>query len=104
MTGSTAQKDLFGLLERPSVASEKLQKLKSKQAELQAQIEQEQARLSTQQRKADTRKKVILGGAVLRILAEESPEQRWLLERLDALIRRESDRQAVGLSISQKAS
>lgn len=46
-------------------AKEKLQKLELKRRELEARIQREKARLSSAARKADTRRKVLVGAAMI---------------------------------------
>jgi septal ring factor EnvC (AmiA/AmiB activator) len=46
-------------------AEEKLQKLELKRKELEARIQREKARLSSAARKADTRRKVLVGAAII---------------------------------------
>ena len=73
--------------------AERLAELQAKMAQLQAKAEAIQARQKQRDRKADTRRKVILGGALLDA-ARRDPAAAAMLARLVASIDRPQDRKA----------
>lgn len=79
---------------------ERLEKLREKEKQLKAQIHAAEARAKEKQRKAETRQKIILGGAVLALLKNEKDEafRQQLLAKLNAVVTREADRKTLGLS------
>ena len=81
-----------------------LAKLKEKEKQLKAQIQAAEARAKEKQRKVETRQKIILGGAVLSLLKHEKDEsfRHTLMQKLDAVVTRESDRKTLGLSLKEQ--
>jgi len=80
-------------------AEEKLQKLEQKRKELEAKIQREKARLSSAARKADTRRKVLVGAAIITANTAGDPRvpDEMLAQVLDAYITDASSRAFLGL-------
>jgi hypothetical protein len=84
------------------MATEKLVRLKAKQAQLAARIRQEENRARTRERKEDTRRKILAGAAVLDE-AEHHPEFNVaLIGLLGRFLLRPDDRALFGLLPSEK--
>ena len=82
--------------------SPRLEKLKQRHADLQLRIRREQQKLVRNERRRDTRRKIIAGAIAL---AEAEVDVKWkrkLFERLDASLNRESDRELFELPASLK--
>lgn len=78
---------------KPLTPAEKLEKLEAQQAQIQARIKNEKAKLSKEKRKQDTRRKIIVGALAIEH-AELQPQSEFAAE-LNRLITRhvkESDR------------
>jgi septal ring factor EnvC (AmiA/AmiB activator) len=80
-------------------AEEKLQKLELKRRELEAKIQREKARLSSAARKADTRRKVLVGAALIAANTAGDPRvpDELLAQILDAYITDAKARAFLGL-------
>lgn len=80
-------------------AEEKLQKLEQKRKELEARIQREKARLSSAARKADTRRKVLVGAAIIAANAagDHRVPDELLAQILDAYITDPKTRIFLGL-------
>ena len=80
-------------------AEEKLQKLEQKRKELEARIQREKARLSSAARKADTRRKVLVGAAIITANTAGDPRvpDELLAQILDAYITDPKTRIFLGL-------
>jgi len=78
-------------------AADKLAKLEEQRARINAKIQRIRARAQQQQRKDDTRRKVLIGAWVMtKVQSGEWPEQR-LLDGLDSYLERDRDRALFGL-------
>jgi len=78
-------------------AADKLAKLEEQRARINAEIQRIRARAQQQQRKDDTRRKVLIGAWVMtKVQSGEWPEQR-LLDGLDSYLERDRDRALFGL-------
>ncbi len=80
-------------------AEEKLQKLEQKRRELEAKIQREKSRLSTRARKADTRRKILVGAAIITANTAGDPRvpDELLAQVLDAYLTDAKDRAFLGL-------
>jgi hypothetical protein len=80
-------------------AEEKLQKLEQKRRELEAKIQREKSRLSTRARKADTRRKILVGAAIITANTAGDPRvpDELLAQVLDAYITDAKARAFLGL-------
>lgn len=76
----------------------KLKALKEKQEQIKAQIQKLKAIEQTQQRKDDTRRKVVIGGVVLKMLKSGQLSQKEVDSWIDKLVTSERDRALFGLS------
>jgi len=71
----------------------KIEMLQKKQAQIKAQIRAIEARESAKNRKAETRKKILIGAAMLaEVNRGEWPPDKPLLDLLDAALSRPADR------------
>lgn len=80
----------------------KLQRLLEKEAQLKAQIQQARARERTLEKKKDTRRKILVGAAVMaRVNSGEWPEDD-LLRMMDGFLTRQSERDLFELDAAEK--
>ncbi|MBW4473953.1 MAG: hypothetical protein KME45_26805 [Stenomitos rutilans HA7619-LM2] len=79
--------------------SGKLEKLLTKQQQLKEQIRQEKSKESQQQRKLDTRKKILAGAMVLEWINQGKFSEETLLAGLDGFLSRDQDRAVFGLPL-----
>jgi len=76
---------------------EKLKKLEAQRAELTAKIQRVKAQTRERERKVETRKKILVGAAILEHMARGAwPEER-LMDLLDGYLERNQDRALFGL-------
>ena len=73
----------------------KLARLKERKAQLEAQIAAEEAKAKTAARKQDTRRKIIVGGAILAAMEESAGLREQVRHVLAARVTRPNDRAAV---------
>ncbi len=86
------------------MSSEKLARLREKQKTIAAQIQREENRLKKEERKKDTRRKILVGAAVLHKASKDSEYNKWLIHNLlDGFLDRTDDRALFGLSPKQGA-
>ena len=81
---------------------ERIAELEKQQAQIKARLQKERAKISAQKRKDDTRRKIIVGAALL-AHAEHDPamkDQLWRI--LDSQVTRPQDRALLGLSVSDR--
>ena len=71
---------------------ERLKALAQKQTQIKAQIQALKARGTTKARKDDTRRKVLLGGVILKLVKEGNLQQVQINQWLDATLTAERDR------------
>ena len=83
--------------ERISGLEEKLKQLKTRQARLDA---RKRALASRQERKSDTRRKILLGAIVMSRIDQGKLEQKTVNAWLDAALTRPDDRALFGLAVS----
>lgn len=102
----SVDRTLVGLLKKPvqqqAVAEQpgglsKLEALERRQRQLTAQIEREQAKAREQARKADTRRKIVLGGTVLKAIKEGAIAEDQVYELLDQFVKSSRDRKLFNL-------
>ncbi|MEZ8023617.1 MULTISPECIES: hypothetical protein [Vibrio] len=70
----------------------KLEKLKRKQEQLKEQIQKEAQRVKAQNRKNDTRRKILLGTMVLDRMSKNDEYKQKILLMLDSYLKNERDR------------
>jgi len=66
--------------------AERVEALRKRRAQLEAQIAALQAREAADQRKADTRRKIVIGSGVLALVARNAEFGRWLALRLPEVL------------------
>ena len=72
--------------------AEKLEELRQKEAQIKAQIQQLKKREQTEERKKDTRRKIIIGGAVLAKIKRGEWNYHQLVSLLDNELKNDRDR------------
>jgi len=77
---------------------ERLALLEQKQAQIKAQIQALKARDTAQERKNETRRKVLLGGVVLNLVKDGKLQQAQVTGWLDGTLTAERDRALFGLA------
>ena len=70
----------------------KLEQLKNKQEQLRLQIQKEEQKLKTKNRKYDTRRKILLGAMVLDRMGKNDEYKQEILSILDSYLKNEKDR------------
>ncbi len=81
------------------MGSEKLDKLKAQREALQARIRREEAKAKTVERKADTRRKILAGAAMLDRADRDAAFKAELMGQLGRFLIRADDRALFGLPI-----
>lgn len=76
----------------------KLEKLKRKQEQLKAQIQKEAQRVKAQNRKDDTRRKILLGAMVLDRMSKNDEYKQKIISTLDTYLKNEKDRELFNLN------
>ncbi len=82
----------------------RLDEITKKRDQLNAQIQQIKARERTEERKRDTRKKILIGGIILKLVKRGDWTQTQLQELLDRELTGDSERILFDLSLSPKGS
>lgn len=77
--------------------AEKLEELKQKEAQIKAQIQAIKAQESTEERKKDARRKILIGGAVLAKVKRGEWHQKQLHDLLSSELKADRDRELFGL-------
>jgi large subunit ribosomal protein L7/L12 len=77
---------------------EKIKALEQKQAQIKARIQALKARDTAQERKDDTRRKILVGGVVLKLVKNGSITESQLAAWLDSNLNTERDRALFGLA------
>ena len=75
----------------------KLEKLKRKQEQLKEQIQKEAQRVKAQNRKDDTRRKILLGAMVLDRMSKNDEYKQKIISTLDSYLKNEKDRELFNL-------
>ncbi len=70
----------------------KLSELLKKREQLNAQIQKERNKQSQQQRKEDTRRKILLGALVMEMMKKGELDEKKILKRLDTYLTKDIDR------------
>ena len=70
----------------------KLDELLKKREQLNTQITKERNKLSSQQRKEDTRRKILLGALIMEMMKKGELDEKKILKRLDSFLTRDIDR------------
>ena len=77
-------------------------KLYEQRDKLNARIKQAKAKISTQKRKEETRKKILLGALMMEMIDQGELSQEQIWNRLDSFLTREIDRKLFELTPWQK--
>lgn len=77
----------------------KLEKLRAKESALQARIKALEAKERDEARRQDTRRKILVGAAVLHECEGDEAAQAKLLQLLDRFLSKPQDRQLFGLAV-----
>ena len=75
----------------------KLDDLLKKREQLNAQIQKERNKLSSQQRKEDTRRKILLGALMMEMMKKGELDEKKIMKRLDRFLSKDIDRQLFDL-------
>ena len=79
--------------------SKKLEELLKKREQLNAQIQKERNKQTQQQRKEDTRRKILLGVLVMEMMKKGELDEKNILKRLDGFLTKELDRKLFELPV-----
>lgn len=82
--------------------SDKLQKLKARQEQLNAKIKLIEQREKEKVRKEETRKKILLGAMVMEGMANSSEYESMIMKNVDKYLKSDRDRKLFGLEPLQK--
>lgn len=91
---------LVGLLEKEMKS--KLDQLLRKQEELKAQIRQEKNKLDQQERKNDTRRKILLGALMIDMMKKGELDEKKIMKQLDSFLTKDIDRKLFNFSTVEK--
>ena len=75
----------------------KLSELLKKREQLNAQIQKERNKLSLQQRKEDTRRKILLGTLMMKMMKEGELDEKRIRKKLDGFLTKDLDRKLFDL-------
>ena len=75
----------------------KLDELLKKREQLNAQIQKERNKQSQQQRKEDTRRKILLGALMMEMIKKGELDEKKILKRLDSFLTKNIDRKLFAL-------
>ena len=79
----------------------KLEQLLRKQEELKAQIRKEKNKLDQQERKNDTRRKILLGALMIDMMKKGELDEKKIMKRLDNFLTKETDRKLFDLTLKK---
>ena len=79
----------------------KLEQLLRKQEELKAQIRKEKNKLDQQERKNDTRRKILLGALMMDMMKKGELDEKKIMKRLDNFLTKEPDRKLFDLTLKK---
>ena len=77
----------------------KLEELLKKREQLNAQIQKERNKLSSQQRKEDTRRKILLGALMMSMMKKGELDEKKIMKRLDRFLTKDLDRKLFNLPL-----
>ena len=75
----------------------KLDELLKKREQLNAQIQKERNKLSSQQRKEDTRRKILLGALMIEMMKKGELDEKKIMKRLSGFLTKDIDRKLFDL-------
>ena len=79
----------------------KLDELLKKREQLKAQIAKERNKLSSQQRKEDTRHKILLGALMMEMMKKGELDEKKIMKRLSGFLTKDIDRKLFELSVKK---
>lgn len=79
------------------VNDKRLEALRTRRAQIEAELSRLEAKLKADNRKADTRKKILVGAVVLGEAANRPEIDRWLRKLLEQRLTKDRDRALFGL-------
>ncbi len=77
----------------------KLEDLLKKREQLNAQIQKERNKHTQQQRKEDTRRKILMGALVMEMMKKGELDEKKIRKRLDGFLTKDIDRKLFNLSV-----
>ena len=77
----------------------KLDELLKKREQLNAQIQKERNKLSSQQRKEDTRRKILLGALMMSMMKKGELDEKKIMKKLDGFLTKDIDRKLFALPV-----
>ena len=77
----------------------KLESLLKKREQLNAQIQKERNKHTQQQRKEDTRRKILLGALVMDLMKKGELDEKKIMKRLDGFLTKDIDRKLFDLTL-----
>ena len=84
--------------------SKKLDDLLKKRQQLNARIQKEKNKQSQQQRKEDTRQKILLGALMMDMMKKGELDEKKILKRLDGFLIKDIDRKLFDLNLVNESS
>ena len=85
------------------MSSAKLKRLLERQAQLKAQIQQAKAQERSRERKLETRRKILIGAAILHQVEQQQWPESKLKAMMDAFLTRPEDRRLFNLPIPEES-
>ena len=82
--------------------SKRLEQLLEKRSQLNAQIQKIRARETSQKRKEDTSRKILLGALVMEMMSKGELDRDKIMKRLDGFLIREIDRKLFDFPVLEK--
>ncbi len=83
--------------------SKKLDELLKKKEQLKARIQQEKNKLSQQERKKDTRRKILLGSLMIHMMKTGELDEEKINQRLDEFLTKDIDRKLFTLPLNKSS-
>ena len=77
----------------------KLDELLKKREQLNAQIQKERNKLSSQQRKEDTRRKILMGALMMELMKKGELDEKKIMKKLDGFLTKDIDRKLFALPV-----
>ena len=81
--------------------SKRLEKLLEKREKLNAQIQKVRTRQTAQERKEDTRRKILLGALVKEMMEKGELDEKVMMKRLEGFLTRDIDKKLFGFSVKE---
>ncbi len=81
---------------------DRIEELESKKKQIEARIQKLKSAESAKKRKENTRRKILLGSMVMKLIETGYWQKEEIYEKLDKFLDKELDRQLFGLDVSEK--